>query len=238
MMEVFMRTYDSRFGNYLAQQYLAQSEVIDISESLEVAAFFATMPHPHYTSPLSADQGLGVIYRFDQSSFEIVGPEPGQDHWTGLRYARDVEDLRDHPAKGYGIYLQRETKNHWTPEQYYEIRGTAPSGARLIRRRFATIGSVTTYSDMKRRMLRENPTIAADIDNVEKRNYGDVRGPVPYLRAIIQQGGIIRPPYLWSCLVPEQLHWSAAYCLGRLLHGCGRHIWQVQYEGVLLSSFG
>jgi hypothetical protein len=140
-----------------------------------------------------------------------VGPGPGQEHWTGHRYARDVEDVRDRPAKGYGLYLQRETKNRWTPEQYYKHEGTAISDTPLIRRKFATLASVTTYGEMKRRMVQEHPAIAKDIENVAKRNYGDVHVPVPYLRPIVQQGGILRPPYLWSCLVPEQLDWSAAF---------------------------
>jgi hypothetical protein len=78
---------------------------------------------------------------------------------------------------------------------------------------------VTTYSDMKRSMLHEHPTIASDIENVEKRSYGDVHVPVPYLRAIVQQGGIITPSYLWSCLVPERLDWSAAYVWGDYFMG-------------------
>jgi hypothetical protein len=199
LMEIFMRSYGRRFGKYLAQQYLAQSEVIDVSESVDVAAFFATMPHPDYQAPVDSRDTIGVIYRFDRSHFRIAREEGPLDR----RLARAVDENAGPEA--VEIYMQQETKEKWKPEELYF---TSPDlvcnpERHFVSRNYSTFAGAVLYSEMKTAMLAKMPDISNDIENVERGNYGDVHTPLPFLRPIVQQGGIITPSYLWSCLVPE-----------------------------------
>jgi hypothetical protein len=60
-----MRDYGPSVGNILAQQYGLNSEALDVTTSIDVAAFFATRTYPAYDHfPGSDAAGDGVIYRF------------------------------------------------------------------------------------------------------------------------------------------------------------------------------
>jgi hypothetical protein len=64
--------YGSPYADFLCQQYGVTSGFLDASLSPDVAAFFATHGAPTYQHPLS--QGIGVLYRFDITSFKgVVG---------------------------------------------------------------------------------------------------------------------------------------------------------------------
>jgi hypothetical protein len=64
---VFMWPFGYLLGQGLAQQYGFNSEMLDVTSNLEVAAFFATHDAPNFSAPVG--EGIGVIYRFER-------PEP------------------------------------------------------------------------------------------------------------------------------------------------------------------
>lgn len=196
LMQMLMQQYGRRFGAYLAQQYLARSEVIDVTENLDVAAFFATMAYPDYLAPVNDSDSPGVIYRFDRSQYT--------SDWTegpfGDRKGRPVSDSGE-PVSGaseVSIFVKRESRVDWSPEEFYAAR-------QLAAQNFVTTAAAVTYSEMQPLMADKVPAIWSEIANIEQRRYADVNTPLPFLRPIAQRGGIIAPGYLWSCLVPEKL---------------------------------
>jgi hypothetical protein len=219
LMEMFMREYGRRFGKYLAQQYLAQSEVVDVTENIDVAAFFATMPYPTYTAPISAPDKVGVVYRFEHSQFAADEEDGPFDYRKGSPLAVSGEPVEG--ATETSIFVQRESKMKWSPEEFYfspkELAEIPAPG--LVRRNFATPAVAVSYTEMQSAMAVEVPDIGRDIDNVERRNYGDIRTPLPFLRPIVQRGGIIMPGYLWSCLVPENVDRPLARVWGDYVMG-------------------
>ena len=61
-MNRLMGEFGKSFGNVIAQQYGINSECLDVTSDLNVAAFFATHSWPHYDSVIDSSD-LGVIYR-------------------------------------------------------------------------------------------------------------------------------------------------------------------------------
>ncbi|MGD2086309.1 MAG: hypothetical protein PVH61_09010 [Candidatus Aminicenantes bacterium] len=56
------------YAEFLCQQYGITSGYLDASESIEVAAFFASHEAPFYLKQAKKDSGMGIIYRFDAST--------------------------------------------------------------------------------------------------------------------------------------------------------------------------
>jgi len=79
-MNHLMASFGKSLGNVIAQQYGINSECLDITSDLDVAAFFATHSWPHYDTVLDSSE-LGVIYRIPcmrggvDHSFEHAGTE-------------------------------------------------------------------------------------------------------------------------------------------------------------------
>lgn len=61
-MNHLMGAFGKSLGNVIAQQYGINSECLDITSDVDVAAFFATHSWPHYDTVLDSSE-LGVIYR-------------------------------------------------------------------------------------------------------------------------------------------------------------------------------
>lgn len=61
-MNHLMASFGKSLGNVIAQQYGINSECLDVTSDLDVAAFFATHSWPHYDTVLDSPE-LGVIYR-------------------------------------------------------------------------------------------------------------------------------------------------------------------------------
>ena len=69
MMNELMKNFGKSLGNVLAQQYGINSECLDITSDIDVAAFFATHTWPHYDKVHTSDR-LGVIYRIPCSPYK------------------------------------------------------------------------------------------------------------------------------------------------------------------------
>ena len=65
LLGMLMKIYGPAIGNIIAQQYGLNSEALDVTSDIMVAAFFATRTYPRYEH-FAADDGVadGVIYRF------------------------------------------------------------------------------------------------------------------------------------------------------------------------------
>lgn len=70
-MNELMKNLGKSLGNVLAQQYGINSECLDVTSDIEVAAFFATHTYPKYDKVYSSDE-LGVIYRIPCSSYTPI----------------------------------------------------------------------------------------------------------------------------------------------------------------------
>lgn len=65
LLSEMMKRFGASVGNVVAQQYGFNSEILDITHELSVAAFFATRVYPTYEHfSGSSDHPEGVIYRF------------------------------------------------------------------------------------------------------------------------------------------------------------------------------
>jgi hypothetical protein len=196
VIKVLIKEYGKELGNYIAQQYLCRSEVLDCTASLHVAAFFATREHP-YDVAMRDLAKAGVIYRFDRHLIdgELRGAlGPGWRSRVGQRRG-DAEGI-DHR-----IYVEREQQQGWRPDDLYwtprELETIKPS---LIEAEFLTRPSSFAYCDIE--------TLAVPDDDGSRRA-GFIRGlrgetyPCEGARASAQDGGFIVPRYVWKCLVPE-----------------------------------
>jgi hypothetical protein len=64
LLSMLMKIHGAAIGNIIAQQYGLNSEVLDVTSDLGVAAFFATRKYPRYEHFAGDGVAEGVIYRF------------------------------------------------------------------------------------------------------------------------------------------------------------------------------
>jgi hypothetical protein len=100
-------------GSAVAQQYGFSAQVLDVTTSPEVAAFFATHQSPRYDSIVQSEE-LGVIYCFEKPEVHIsdrrqVLDARWRDHLSGLCLADLVAEFEDsNPDFAHAVDIYRE----------------------------------------------------------------------------------------------------------------------------------
>lgn len=193
--------YGKDIGNYIAQQYLCNSEVIDCSESPEAAAFFATRAYP-FTQALREPDAVGVIYRFDRRLFNSADTVPAwlKSRFPSYRIGRRVDGTDE--ELDYAIYVEREQTNGWKAEDLFWTPRQLQDGSSktLIDCHIASHASLLTFADIVSEKRGTDPKSRRDLF------LNDLAGddlPLHGLRPRQQCGGFITPRFLWKCKIPD-----------------------------------
>lgn len=165
-----METFGGLVGNYLAQQYLAKSGCIDVTEDLEVAAFFSKMRYPKYNEMFVDEQKLGVIYRFDTNKFSgNIVPKNRRQNENGIANETYENENNFNELKTNDFDLKLDFSDEL---KHYIVHD-----------------NVTTYSDMEP-LLNEY-----EVDNTDL--FAEYYEPSTnyFARPKAQMGGFIQPKY-------------------------------------------
>lgn len=198
IMNVLIKEYGKRIGNYISQQYMCSSEVVDVSEHPDVAGFFASRRYPFGNSVFDPDS-LGVIYRFDSREINAAGgkfsPKRNQSYRTGR--------LKDGGFSGqeFSVYLERDQQNGWSAKDFYysphELERPVPE---LMDAYLVTHAQALSFTDISDLTGHANLTDRAEAFVRDLMSDKDQRQG---FRARTQMGGVITPRYLWHCKIPQ-----------------------------------
>lgn len=174
--------YGNVVGQYLTQQYLASSTCVDVTENINVAAFFATMSYPEYNSVVPLVGIPGVIYRFDKNQFSnLMAPFGAKSN----PYAVDAM-----PGE-YEVFTAHSTVEH------HKIRDINATG-------FSTIDSNKTYYLLEEHLMSfaHVKPFLDELDHNHKQHHPNASPDWSmFSRPRAQHGGIIQPKFL--CQHPE-----------------------------------
>lgn len=190
MLAILVRTCGLGLGNIIAQQYGLSSETLDVTESIDVAAFFATRRYPKYEH--FGEGGLGVIYRFRHV------PRPAAPPPHLLSFLDDYFQ-RGRSDKGFFDFLVKRSEMEYVfaRDRWWEYQAGLTDTV-------ATLPFALSWSDLKAaiaadrerfRMHTAHPyeTLQANLAEIDWR----------LTRFAAQHGGFVRPKYFWDALVPD-----------------------------------
>lgn len=176
-------------GNIVAQQYGLSSEAIDVTESIDVAAYFATRQYPAYSHV--PGPGMGVIYRFRGVSSD------------GLASTYDLSNLSGHfeagmSEHGYFDFFVRldEMERVFERDRWWEHQPPREA-AEAWTPRF-----VTSWSQLSSALMRAGGGFPTR--NVEYRPPYERQFDWRLTRFESQSGGLIRPRLYWHSSTPSQ----------------------------------
>lgn len=187
LMNMLIGDFGVGFGNIIAQQYGVSSEAIDVTENIEVAAYFATRKYPSYDHIDSG--GQGVIYRFRSLDCD------------GLIGASDLGDLERHFESGrcdlgfFDFFVQ----DHQKHEVFERDRwwGAVQAKERDVwTLRFATSWSVLAQMAMK---AKDKLPVGKPPYIIRNERVFDWK----LTRFHKQFGGMLRPRYYWIADTPR-----------------------------------
>lgn len=177
-------------GNIIAQQYGLTSEAIDVTENIDVAAFFATRKYPGYYHVESGSHG--VIYRFDvREHLNVRAPYKLAQLADYFEYGKSDD--------GFFDFFVR-------PEEKETVFGRDQWWA-FVEGKTSIVHSLsfsTSWSDLK-------DAIAApgnDFHSATRKGstfFGEALSDMDWRRTRFsgQHGGFLRPSYFWDSSVPS-----------------------------------
>jgi tetratricopeptide (TPR) repeat protein len=175
-------------GNVIAQQYGLTSEAIDVTESIDVASFFATRNYPGYYHIETG--GNGVIYRFHV-----------REH-LNLRAPYKLSQLTDYFEYGksddgfFELFVKmNEKRNVFQRDQWWVV----DEGRSSI---VDTLSFSTSWTDMQEAIAAHGkfPSAKGFMYIADALSDMDWRRT----RFASQHGGFLRPSYFWSSRVPSR----------------------------------
>lgn len=167
----FIERFGNLVGNYLAQQYLANSACIDVTEDINVAAFFAKMLYPTYSNMIESSNEIGVIYRFNKTEFSLNFRPSG---------IKKNCFSSNNPA----AYKTRELAEAFTTTDYSFTSDYNDTG-----KYYFIHDNITTYSDMKPYLGDYDKELMKFHDDYEEEF-------TSFARPKAQMGGMIQPKLL------------------------------------------
>jgi len=188
VMNQLIEDFGTGLGNVIAQQYGVSSEALDLTDNIDIAAWFATRTYPSYNH--EAGPGTGVIYRFRGLTSD------------GLDAEFSLADLAYHFEAGqsdvgyYDFFIPKE-KMGWVldRERWWWVQ--PPTSLTVWTARF-----VTDWP-----LLRRALALDGDAFPSSKAVYLP-----PYVRSFrwdltrfaSQAAGMIRPRIFWSADTPSR----------------------------------
>ncbi len=189
MLRQLVRCAGLGLGNIIAQQYGITSESLDVTESIDVAGFFATRRYPNYAQ---VEDGIGVIYRFDSSSDRRLD--------APFRMS-DLDDLFERGKSDIGFFdffvHQRNRDRIFDRDSWF---GMEEADVRLV----STISFATSWNDLKEAM-EERPARRAKLAHPLEAMLADKIQAVDWAKTRFagQSGGFLRPEIYWDAFVPK-----------------------------------
>ncbi|TXC71322.1 FRG domain-containing protein [Sphingomonas ginsenosidivorax] len=190
MLQLLIRLAGVGLGNIIAQQYGLTSESLDVTESIDVASFFATRRYPHYDQVVD---GIGVIYRFDSSADRRLSPP--------FRM-RDLDDLFERGKSDIGFFdffvQKRSLDRVFDRDRWF---GLEEAEERVV----STIPFATSWRDLRESLdaqRAERPLQPrGKHDRLAKAIDGLDWGKTRFAE---QHGGFLRPAIFWNSAVPKR----------------------------------
>jgi hypothetical protein len=184
LLEYLITSLGRAVGNIIAQQYGITSEAIDVTSSIEVAAFFATHDYPSYQHfNGTADRPLGVIYRFPNfTKVRDLG-----------RIERCLEEMGHIGRHGREVWFERCPK-------LFELSGE--NRERAYR-----------YLDQHERedailfsppMVVDYRALTEPLEEALKDAWKLTPRWLQHTRLGRQVGGFVLPPVHWRCVLPRK----------------------------------
>ncbi|MGR9249103.1 FRG domain-containing protein [Rhizobium leguminosarum] len=190
MLSTLIRTCGLGLGNIIAQQYGLTSETIDVTEDLDVAAFFATRRYPGY---YHVDEGgVGVIYRFRNI------PKPTPPQLSVLSFLDDYFQRGKSDAGFFDFFVKHsEMEQVFGRDRWWESQ---PGMIDTV----ATLPFSLSWSDLKAAIAAERDRFRVPISNPYdflSKNLAEVDWRLT--RFATQNGGFVRPTFFWEARVPN-----------------------------------
>ncbi|UZF94292.1 hypothetical protein [Bosea sp. NBC_00550] len=176
-------------GNIIAQQYGLSSESLDVTESIDIASFFATRRYPSYTH---VEDGIGVIYRFDSSA------------GRRLRFPFTLSNLDDLFERGksdagfFDFFVKKtEMDRIFDRDRWF---GFQEGEEKVV----SAISFATSWQDLEEAIDARQ----ADLARPGQAATSQLARTIDALdwgrtRFAAQRGGFIRPAIFWNSLVPK-----------------------------------
>ena len=169
-------------GNIVAQQYGITSEAIDVTSSVDVAAFFATHDYPKYEHfSGDAEKPVGVIYRFP--------------HLTRMRDLNRIEQALDEmghiDTNGHDVWFEESPR----------LSQALKRNAEKVTNYFNKFGQeeATLFSPP---MVIDYGMLAEPLLEALGKTWKLTPLDLQHTRLGRQAGGFIRPPVHWQCVMP------------------------------------
>lgn len=172
-------------GNIIAQQYGLNSESLDITSDIDIAAFFATRKYPDYTHYSGTrDNQIGVIYRFPL-----------------LNNARDIESL-EYKLNGFGHFSSDLKQEIWFAK-HIKANSVNIDTKRMINQYFDEFGreQMELFSHP---IMLDYQTLKDFVIEALKKGYNFFPKAFDETRLARQKGGFITSPVYWRCSIPKK----------------------------------
>lgn len=182
-------------GNVIAQQYGVTSECVDVTESIDVAAYFATRKYPSYAH--ISDGATGVIYRFQAiGADQPRGPLSLHDmsgHFEAGKSKAGFYDFLVHDGEHAARVFDRDK---WWLYQ---------SGDESV---VWSLRFATSWSELRQILDRQKWW---EMHSDPRRYLGSDGRPFDWAltRFQSQLGGLIRPRHYWRARVPSRFELAA-----------------------------
>ena len=194
-----IRDFGRGLGNIIAQQYGITSECIDITCNPSIAAFFATRKYPQYKHYSGASNNpIGVLYRFPAIHFEsnLVGLDMILD-WIGKK-----DDVLNKPV----WFFKYVTRHNLTNKELAKILSERDHEEDVLFTHPSVVIYSKLYNYMKEHFNEKGFNSLTSIDDT---------------RMSRQQGGFLRPSYVWKCTRPATLEIEFLDRLGQNMYRPG-----------------
>lgn len=181
-MNELMKNFGKSLGNVMAQQYGINSECLDITSDINVAAFFATHTWPHYDKVHTSDR-LGVIYRIPCSPYKPLQHAGIELDLSAVYLANDNSRI---PLLFSSFKYQHTEAEFQKHLETYKLRLCCTISKPLICNHEHTIDIFKSYFNEKYREI-------------------DIESLYSTTRISRQKGGFIIPSFVFDSYVPSHL---------------------------------
>lgn len=172
-------------GNIIAQQYGLGSEALDITSSIEVAAFFATHKYPEYSHYSGVEENeLGVIYRFKLG-----------------RKMHDLEDLN------YRLGSLCHFNEHLNMYIWFDSFRKASLDLKDLDKKIIDYFNIYGQEEAcchNYALLVDYQSCSQFTKDAINKAYGLSNFRFTNTRLARQKGGFIRPPLYFNCILPKE----------------------------------
>lgn len=178
-------------GNIVSQQYGLTSEALDVSESPDVAAFFATRAWSEYHHISDTETGIGVLYRF-RPNLEMGYPKSLDLHMLDSYLEMGVYD---------GVYF-----DFFVHEDRLDAVFDRDKWMGFIRSKDAIVSTMPLtirWQDILKIVEQARANMKEKGQGKRKVLQNMVGAEWHNSRIAVQKGSIIRPVFYWKSNIPE-----------------------------------